>query len=394
MSEAENTVKHKSDYIFGLDIMRALAILFVLVGHTLEHSQIYEWIKPIGRFAVIGVEIFFVLSGFLIGTIIVRLIEKGRFGTMKDISTFWKRRWLRTIPLYVIALLAFLNFDYHGKHDLSFHPEYWLFMQNFAWSIPDDFFTISWSLAIEEHFYLWFPLVFLAAYTFSSKRIAFYLSALFLLAVAIGYRLHLPHMDYNAWNWESRMVVLARLDSIMFGVLMAYINFYHAAFWDRIRSLSVLWFALIAGLFVWYYLGAAGITERWVQVFGVTLHGLLLALLLPYFNNIRREPSGYVEKAAAWTSKLAYSLYLGHIICIIFVVKLLSALGIYNFVYPKPYLLYPVLFTAYYFLAFTTYSYVEKPFLDLRDGVISGKMMKKFVPFGILFLLLIADIVL
>lgn len=91
---------------------------------------------------------------------------------------FWSVE-MRTLPLYVIALLAFLNFDYNGAHSLFYHPEYWLFLQNFAWPIPNDFFTLSWSLAVEEHFYLWFPLVFFILHRFINKKISFGLLSLY-----------------------------------------------------------------------------------------------------------------------------------------------------------------------------------------------------------------------
>lgn len=170
---------NNSDYIFGLDILRAIAILFVLFGHSFQHSVLPLWIKHFGAFGSIGVEIFFILSGFLIGGIILKLLDKDKFHSYFDITDFWKRRWMRTLPMYIITLLAFLRFDYHGSHSLTYHPEYWLFLQNFAWPIPDDFFTLSWSLTIEEHFYLWFPIVFFIMIKFFSKRLAFGITAVF-----------------------------------------------------------------------------------------------------------------------------------------------------------------------------------------------------------------------
>ncbi len=284
-----------SEYIFGLDILRSFAILFVIFGHTFEHSNLPQWLKQFGTFANIGVELFFVLSGFLIGGIILKLINKDNFKTRKDLMYFWKRRWMRTIPLYVIALLAWLHFDYNGSHPLSFHPEYWLFLQNFAWSIPNDFFTISWSLAVEEHFYLWFPLIFLLMYVFISRKKAFYSAAFILLLVAFSYRLSLPFMDYNEWNWNSRMVVLSRLDAIMFGVLMAYLNFFHNTIWEKLRKLSFLWIILVLLILYWYYSGARGIDTYFVQIFGVTFQGAMLALLLPFFNSIKQTPITFIH---------------------------------------------------------------------------------------------------
>ena len=58
--------------------------------------------------------------------------------------------------MYVVAMIAFLRFDYLGRHSLTDYWPYWIFMQNFAWPIS-KFFGLSWSLAIEEHFICGFP---------------------------------------------------------------------------------------------------------------------------------------------------------------------------------------------------------------------------------------------
>ena len=372
---------HNSEYIFGLDILRAIAILFVLFGHTFQHSILPLWLSRFGTFGSIGVEIFFILSGFLIGGIILKLFEKNKFHSYNDITDFWKRRWMRTLPMYIIALLAFLRFDYNGAHYLTYHPEYWLFLQNFAWSIPDDFFILSWSLAIEEHFYLWFPIVFFIMVKFFSRRVSFGITALFFLIISISYRISLPEMTFNDWNLNSRMVVIARFDAIMFGVLMAYIKSYHTVIWERIYQLRFIVGIVTLLIFIWYYLGAVGITTRFVQVFGVTIQGALLSMLLPFFTNIKLEPKTLLQKAILFTSRFSYSLYLVHILVIIFVNQFLFKYGLYDFICPKAYYLYPLYFLIYYLVAFFTYNLIEKPFLDFRDQKINRSNFWRIVPF-------------
>jgi peptidoglycan/LPS O-acetylase OafA/YrhL len=379
----------KSEMIFGLDIIRALAIILVLIGHSFQHSELPLWLKHVGNFGSIGVELFFVLSGFLIGGILLNLIEKNKFKTFPDLLTFWKRRWMRTVPLYVIALLAFLRFDYHGWHPLTFHPEYWLFLQNFAWSIPDDFFTLSWSLAVEEHFYLWFPSVFLILYIFSSKKSAFYTTVFILLGVALMYRISLPSMNWDEFNLNSRMVVLSRLDAIMFGVLMVYIKYYHKILWAKLYSLFPLWLVFVLALFAWYYSGTPGATTPFIQIFGMTIQALLLSLILPWFAHVIHPPKTILQQGVVWTSRLSYSLYLGHILVIIFVNKSLNFMGMYDIVYSQAYYLYPLYFIGFYGLALVTYYAIELPFLDLRDGKISTNNTVRLLPFILIFLSLI-----
>ena len=77
------------DRVYGLDVFRAFSIIFVLIGHSLEHSKVSEQFQTITHLGILGVELFFVLSGFLIGTIIMRLIDEKRFRSPVYIFEFW-----------------------------------------------------------------------------------------------------------------------------------------------------------------------------------------------------------------------------------------------------------------------------------------------------------------
>jgi peptidoglycan/LPS O-acetylase OafA/YrhL len=93
--------------LFGLDLVRALAIILVLLSHSrnllISFYPGLDFLKAGGFF---GVELFFVLSGFLIGGILIKDIQAGfDFGILKN---FWKRRWLRTLPNYYLFLI--INF--------------------------------------------------------------------------------------------------------------------------------------------------------------------------------------------------------------------------------------------------------------------------------------------
>ena len=106
----------------------------------------------------IGVDLFFVLSGFLIGKIILKQLEK-RKTTFKDFGYFWFRRWFRTLPNYylVLTINILLYFLFYG----NIVPSVWrffVFLQNFSEG-QIDFFTESWSLSIEEFSYVLGPLL-------------------------------------------------------------------------------------------------------------------------------------------------------------------------------------------------------------------------------------------
>ena len=362
-----------SDRVYGLDIFRSLAILFVLVGHSFEHSKLAPQIQTFGHLGILGVELFFVLSGFLIGGIILRLIDQNRFHTLPHIADFWKRRWLRTLPLYFVALLAFLRFDYHGRHSLLDYPAYFVFMQSFATKIP-EFFELSWSLAIEEHFYLWFPLVLLLWHKLVKRMtLAIVLAAITFVVIALVFRISQPlFTDWNEYNRTVRVAVLSRLDAIMFGVLMAATKHHSARAFGWIRAATPITAAAFVVLCVWWFVNIPWLmTSKTLQVGLFTGQSLLCALLLPWFDGLRRTPSG--ANFFTVTSQLSYSLYLVHILVIIATNIVLSRIGLFDAVYTNPFILYPLYGTLFYTVAWITYHQIEKPFLALRDGPFSLK---------------------
>ena len=143
--------------VYGLDIMRALAIIFVVLEHGLmlqKANTTFPWIKLIN-----GVELFFVLSGFLIGGMLIRIFEKSNTFGIKTMGRFWIRRWFRTLPNYYLVLLINIFIVYFGiiHEDFSqFNWKFFFFLQNFSGPFT-NFFWESWSLSIEEWFYLIFP---------------------------------------------------------------------------------------------------------------------------------------------------------------------------------------------------------------------------------------------
>ncbi len=138
----------------SLDTLRAAAVSWVILRH-LRGAHIVEGLPwPLQRVVDggnLGVDLFFVLSGTLIGGILLRELEST--GSL-DVPRFWTRRWLRTLPAYA-AMLLLEAIASHGRWD---HPwAYVVFLQNYL-SIGSRF-GWSWSLCVEEHFYLALPLL-------------------------------------------------------------------------------------------------------------------------------------------------------------------------------------------------------------------------------------------
>lgn len=353
--------------VYGLDVLRAFAVLFVLVGHSFQHSKIASQIQVFGQLGILGVELFFVLSGFLIGSIIMRQISSNQFHTFRDISTFWKRRWLRTLPMYFVTLFAFLRFDYHGRHGLLDYPTYFLFIQNFAYQIP-EFFELSWSLAIEEHFYFWFPLAFLIWNKITGRAcLSIVLTAATFIVIAYTFRIAQPlFTDWNDYNRTIRLSVLSRIDAIMFGVLLAAAKHYWNSAFEWIRRLTPITAVLFVVLCIWWFVNAPHLMQsRLLQINLFTGQAVLCAMLVPWFDGLRTLQKQ--NDFFTLTSKLSYSLYLVHILVIIFLNNILGRIGLFDVIYGNPFVVYPLYFSFYYLVAWFFYHQVEKPFLLLRD---------------------------
>jgi tetratricopeptide (TPR) repeat protein len=164
-------INHIENRIFGLDLLRFIAIIMVLVGHSLMFIP-QEYKKHVFKFMLDGVSIFFVLSGFLIGRILFQIILTKTLD-FKEILSFWKKRWLRTVPAYAFILLLL------GSATLLFVPEnfpatwyeFLYFSQNLMRERP-SFFAESWSLCIEEWFYLLTPIYFFFLVVKINKKLA------------------------------------------------------------------------------------------------------------------------------------------------------------------------------------------------------------------------------
>ena len=133
--------------VFGLDILRFVAIFMVLLGHSMLFVP--ADIKPMFKqFLLDGVSIFFVLSGFLIGGILIKQLNREK-PTFNGLLDFWKRRWMRTLPAYMVVLIALIIYTAilvpeNLPKDLY---RFFFFIQNFFVERP-TFFAEAWSLSI------------------------------------------------------------------------------------------------------------------------------------------------------------------------------------------------------------------------------------------------------
>jgi len=158
-SEAPNWLDRGQ--IPGLDGLRAVAVSLVLLVHAEQTPGFPDWLRAISHHGHVGVDVFFVISGFLITTLLVR--ELDRTGKV-NLQRFYVRRSLRIIPAYLALLAAVALCEYIGKFHLSTRD--WMTALTYTTNTvyhPSWELAHTWSLAVEEHFYLLWPFVLFSA---------------------------------------------------------------------------------------------------------------------------------------------------------------------------------------------------------------------------------------
>jgi peptidoglycan/LPS O-acetylase OafA/YrhL len=352
--------------VFGLDLLRFFAILFVVFGHSmiLVPSQ-YK--KSLQIIVLDGVSIFFVLSGFLIGGILIKQLEKNK-PSFKLLLNFWNRRWLRTLPMYLIVLSFLSIFTYVMKPERL--PDqlwkYYLFVQNFFVTQP-PFFSESWSLSVEEWFYLLIPsLIFTFLYLFKgSVKKAFLVVIIFVILLVTFYRLYaFQQVDIDSFREGSHflMQVSTRLDSIMYGVLAVFISHYYPLVWQKFNSV----FLMLSGVVLLYFLKMRMDYEFSVWV--PTLKSVAVVLMLPYLSNWKQFNSPF----NTWItniSLISYSMYLINLNVVIHVIikfMINDNLLKRHQVESDWILEYGLFWVLTIGISFLLYKYVEVPFMNLR----------------------------
>lgn len=303
-----------------LDVCRASAILLVLLSHgrrlllpIFPDAQLFKF----GGF--LGVEIFFVLSGFLIGSIIIEKSSKSD-SRWRWIPKFWGRRFLRTYPNYLLFLL--LNWLIIDTWRPESVPELWRYM-TFTQSLLSPhpgFFGEAWSLVIEEIFYFFIPILMLFTWQGSAMRtllVTLFILLVFSLMMRIIFVCLEPGLTFN----QVRSTALLRLDSIMIGVLTSYF-YYHGKLWRdiTIKAAPFLALLLIPVIIISMQPDEVMDDSLLLKILLFPIANLAAAGLLVFGINLRVNNLFYrfVKPIARWS----YSAYLVNLL-------VLSAMGFY-----------------------------------------------------------------
>ncbi|WP_242118017.1 acyltransferase family protein [Aestuariivivens sediminicola] len=378
-------MNQKSKRIYGLDLVRAIAITLVLLSHTNYIFQGYD-IQGVQLFGVQGVEIFFVLSGFLIGGLLLRLINSTSF-EVTDVLYFWVRRWFRTLPLYFLMLfvnvLVALWIGYELPSNLW---KYLFFLQNF-YDSHILFFPESWSLSVEEYAYILAPLCLTVSFRLLNKFFTrdtlflgvsvFLVLLFFVFKVKYNSSVNNGLQSLSIWNTNLKAIVIYRLDAIFYGFILVAL---FKRFRIQIERKKIILFNFGLGLsflvmVVIPYLGFSieNYPFYW-NVLYLPVNSIGISLALPMFYFLKK-PSGVWPKLVKKISLYSYAMYLIHYTFILYLMQLVldfKALKIWQRIACVLFYL-----GITYFGSKFIYNYFEKPCTGLRDSFRIKQLFKQ-----------------
>jgi peptidoglycan/LPS O-acetylase OafA/YrhL len=347
--------------IFGLDVMRAVSGVMVLLGHT-SHLVAAHWPRFPAVPAVDWVALFFVLSGFLIGGILLDALGRPGPARLRFLD-FMQRRWLRTLPNYYLFLLLNIALVAAGSAPgMLGRSSVWyaVFMQNFHKPL-DLFFWESWSLAVEEWFYLLFPLIvfgLVGLLAMRGERAFLAACAVFLLIPLAARWAVAPQVhDHASWALWVKKLTLTRLDAPGMGMLFAWLARRFAERWQLWRRPA---FVIGAGALLALGRLDHGDVPTFMLLGYESLYALAIALLLPLLSAWRS--GGVFTRSMRGLSLITYALYLVH----------LPMLYLWGHLVPDPVawkcaLHYALFIASALALATLVYRYWERPFMRMRD---------------------------
>jgi peptidoglycan/LPS O-acetylase OafA/YrhL len=361
----------------GLDLLRSLAILLVALYHmSLEPAP--RVLRVVEQCGWMGVDLFFVLSGFLIGSQLFRPYLRNEKPLL---WAFYLRRAFRVLPAFWVVLLVYVLVP--GFRERPNLPDVWRFLtftQNLGLEAPAAF-SHAWSLCVEEHFYLFFPILVLWLMRKPSLGKAIAVAAtIFVAGLIVRWLIWAHYLGPIAddSNNERLFVVrywgmiyfptYARLDGLSIGVLLAGIRIFRPAWWSYAMARRALVFviaSILLGLAIWLCWDIYSVSA---VIWGFPLIAFGFGFLMVAAAGLRFRIPG-----ATIGATLAYSTYLTHK-----AVMHLDRVYLGNLLNVNWFVSLAIYAVSSLIVASVLYLCIEGPFLRLRERIVSPIRARKW----------------
>jgi peptidoglycan/LPS O-acetylase OafA/YrhL len=306
---------------YGLDHLRALAILIVFFFHYFILSGGEpKWLPDYAGFGWTGVDLFFVLSGFLISSQLFLKIKQEKKISYKD---FFLKRIFRIIPAYLTVVGIYFIFPiFREKESLPSIWKFLTFTQNFGTDLKDfGTFSHAWSLCVEEHFYFFLPIFLIILQTKSIFKKSYWLLLfLFLFGFAIRIyswnNLYLPKINSeNTWLYWYKFIYYPtynRLDGLLVGVSIAGIYQFLPNFWSKISKLGNMNIALSLIILTCAFFLCYEQQTYYASIFGFPLVSIGYGFLVIGAISPNSFLFKWKSKTTTFLATLSFAIYLTH----------------------------------------------------------------------------------
>ena len=359
--EQENSTRFRLGKRPELDGIRGLSVLAVMAWHVA---------LPYVKAGNIGVDVFFVLSGFLITTLLLQEWEKN--GTI-NLKNFYIRRGLRLFPvLFVVMLLyavyaTFCEEPIQAANTYKYIAATLFYVANWVqviFGLHHPVLGHTWSLAVEEQFYIFYPLLLIG---FLRLKIDHRWLLLFFAILILGVILN------RFWIWEgemsydrAHMSLDTRADALLIGCLVAVLmvnGFLPRKRWVLIlvRILSICSVCFLCGLII------GGVSDEIYYKYGIATFAALSVgfVILDLMGEPLKLMKWFLQNPAlAWTGRLSYGLYLWHIPVFFWLGTHHSWSGLR---------VQGTRFASVFLVAAASFYFIEQPFLRLKDRYSSSE---------------------
>lgn len=370
----------KTEKFNGLDHLRTLAISLVFFFHySILSNGEPKWLHKFAEFGWTGVDLFFVLSGFLISSQLFQGIKEKETISYKE---FILKRFFRIIPAYlVVVAIYFVVPFFREKESLPPIWEFLTFTQNFGTNLKDfGTFSHAWSLCVEEHFYFFLPIILIILLSKNIFKKSYWL-IIFLFMIGFITRIYSWNNFYvpkinaeNSWIYWYKYIYYPtynRLDGLLVGVSIAGIYQFRPNLWNKISKFGNFNILLSLAILTTAYFLCHEQQNYYASIFGFPIIAIGYGFLVIGAISPNSFLFKWKSKTTTFLATLSFSIYLMHKGIVHLTQNLFENSKIEN----NLILLISIgtSIIGSYFL----HILIEKPFMKLRNQIIEKAFKKK-----------------